>query len=342
MPDNDSPLELARYLDAVVELTRHNDAQELVAALLAMLRANTDARHVALLTISNESRDTEFNERNAHDATVYNLLDVEADSGRPLTSDPELLACVCTQRPAETGGVGGKRVVFPVFGVHHVWALLVMEGLRTPVPRDLLQKLLRVFSHQMFALWRSQLDPLTGLYNRQSFYERIRRVDAHAMITRRATDNSGNRGNCFALIDIDHFKEVNDRFGHLYGDEVLLLLARLMMRSFRHQDLLFRYGGEEFAVVLVNADLALTERILERFRLAVAQYPFPRLEPKTISIGFTGLNVQHGVDKVLMCADKALYYAKNHGRNNICCYEKLIADGEIEKVVVAGGDIGLF
>jgi diguanylate cyclase (GGDEF)-like protein len=334
--------DLARCLDAAVALTRHSDPQELTADLLGILRTELGAEHLRLLAISNDERHTEFHEGNAAAAVVYDVLDHEAGPARPLAGNPHWLACVRSQRPVEARGEHGAYTVVPLHGAQHVWALLVIDGPPNAVPYELLDKLLRVFSNQMFMLSRSQHDPLTGLYNRQSFYERIRRADTHAMVSRRAGDTGEQRGNCFALLDIDNFKEVNDRYGHLYGDEVLLLLARLMIRSFRHQDMLFRYGGEEFAAVLINADLDIAERMLERFRAAVAAYSFPRLKPKTISIGFTTLNVKYGVDKVVMCADKALYYAKNHGRNKVCCYEKLVSSGEIEPVVLAEGEIELF
>lgn len=70
------------------------------------------------------------------------------------------------------------------------------------------------------------------------------------------------------VLDIDHFKSINDRFGHLYGDEVLLLLSRIMRKNFREGDLLFRYGGEEFIVLLQNVDEERAKCVLERLRQA--------------------------------------------------------------------------
>lgn len=338
-----SASDVSRYLDAIVDITRHRDPQELASALLETLRGSVPAQQVRLYAIANDNRDTEFNEANVADAVIYNLLDSESSAARPLAQEPDLLACVRTQAPVDVAATGQRRIVFPIFGVHLVRALAVFDGVRgDPLPHELLTKLLRVYSNQALILSRSELDPLTGLYNRQSFYGRIRRVAQRAVSQRRVGDNVRARGHCFALFDIDHFKEVNDRYGHVYGDEVLVLLARLTERSFRLEDLLFRYGGEEFAIVLVSVDLETAERLLNRFRAAVEGYAFPRLEPKTISIGFTALSVESGPDKVLMCADKALYYAKNNGRNQVCCYEKLVAANKLEPVAVAAGDIELF
>jgi diguanylate cyclase (GGDEF)-like protein len=335
--------EFSRCLDAIVELTRHKDPQELVTSLLQVLRPQLQAQRVRILTISNENHDTEFHEANIAGAVLYDLVEAEADAPVPLSADADLVECVRTQCSVVRDTPAGRRIVFPIFGAHHLWALFVVDGWRDDMmPQELVAKLLRVFSNQTFMLSRTQVDPLTGLYNRQSFYDRIRRLTLNTAPRRRKRDSSKLRGNCFALVDIDFFKLVNDRYGHIYGDEVLLLLARLMTRSFRHDDLLFRYGGEEFAVVLVNIDLETAEPLLDRFRAAVASYEFPRLEPKTVSIGVTRINVEQGVDKVVMCADKALYYAKNNGRNQVCVYEKLVAAGKLEPVTVAEGDIELF
>jgi diguanylate cyclase (GGDEF)-like protein len=274
---------------------------------------------------------------------VYDVLDVELDEISQLADQPDFLKCVLTQQPVVSAPAQPPRLVIPVAGAHHVWALLVIDGVRELDSRhQLLEKLLRVYSNQTFLVSRSQLDPLTGLFNRQSFYERIRQVAQRGEPQRRAGDAGEFRGNCFALFDIDNFKQVNDLYGHQYGDEVLLLLARLMTRSFRHEDVLFRYGGEEFAAVLVNVDMDSAGRLLDRFRRAVETYSFPRLEPKTVSIGYTALNIAAGTDKVVLCADKALYYAKNNGRNQVCCYETLIAAGKLPPVMVAEGDIELF
>ena len=210
------------------------------------------------------------------------------------------------------------------------------------MPRELLAKLLQVYSNQTLTLARSELDPLTGLYNRQTFDDRMRRVAQTTAQQRRAADGRPSAGVCFAIFDVDHFKRVNDEYGHLYGDEVLTLLARLMVQSFRHEDMLFRYGGEEFAVVLANADLEIAAAALERFRRKVEAYAFPQIGHKTVSIGFTAFSAERGVDQVMMCADKALYYAKNNGRNQTHCYETLVAEGKLHPVTQAQGDVELF
>jgi len=338
-----SAREFSRYLDAIVELTRQQDSQELLGSLLATLNKSVQARQVRMYALSNPEHDTDFNESNIQHATINDLFDPEFGEPRPLGADPDLVASICSGRILSRETPEGRRVVFPIAGRRHVRALVVIEELgEKALPHELLAKLLQVYSNQTLMLSRSEIDPLTGLYNRQTFDERIRRVAQRAAERRRAADGKTAAGICFALFDVDHFKQVNDEFGHLYGDEVLTLIARLMVQSFRHEDLLFRYGGEEFAVVLANAELEIAEAALERFRRKVESYAFPQIGHKTVSIGFTAFGIGQTVENVVMCADKALYYAKKHGRNQTRCYETLIAGGELQPVAQAEGEIELF
>ena len=337
--------EFGRYLDAIVDLTRQHDSRELLGALLQTLRNGVQARRLHLYAISNPNRDAEFDESNLQHAVVTDQFDTDFGEPRAIGEDPDLVACVCSGKFVSREVVGGRRIVFPVFGSRRVRGLLVIEGLGTgseAIPYELLGKLLQVYGNQTLMLSRSELDPLTGLYNRQSFDERIRRVLQRAARQRRAADGSGAAGTCFALFDVDHFKQVNDQYGHLYGDEVLTLLARLMVKSFRHEDLLFRYGGEEFAVVLANASLEIAASALERFRRTVEAFSFPQIGRKTVSIGFTALSPESGIEQAVMCADKALYYAKQNGRNLSFCYELLVSEGKLGAVTQPMGTVELF
>ena len=343
MTGSASARQFSRYLDAVVDLTRQRDSQELLNALLRMLSNSIQAGRARMFSLSNPDHDIEFNESNIQHAVVVDQFDADFGDPRPLGGDPDLVACVCSAKLVSRDTPEGRRLVFPVSGNRHIRALLVIEVPRDEaVPRELLAKLLQVYGNQSLMLARSELDPLTGLYNRQTFDDRMRRVLQSSARQRRAADGRACAGVCFAIFDVDHFKRVNDEFGHLYGDEVLTLLARLMVQSFRHEDMLFRYGGEEFAVVLANADLGIAGSALERFRRKVEAYAFPQIGHKTVSIGFTAFAAGYGVDEVMMCADKALYYAKNNGRNQTRCYEALVAEKKIEPVTQPKGDVELF
>ena len=235
-------------------------------------------------------------------------------------------------------------MILPIFDANHVTAMLVIEGMREVGSEDeVLARLLQIFSNQLYLLSRNELDGLTGLHNRQSFDERIKRLVLNAGHgDRRVEPSCAVQHNSLALFDIDHFKMVNDKFGHLYGDEVLVQFSRLMSRAFRHQDMMFRYGGEEFAVVLVGATPESAVPVLESFRRTLEAHDFPQIGCKTVSIGVACIAPGESVDTIINRADKALYYVKQHGRNQVSCYETLVAQGKLAPVTVATGDIELF
>ena len=157
-------------------------------------------------------------------------------------------------------------------------------------------------------------DSLTGLLNRQTFDTRLVHVMASARvnITREQVASAW-----LAIIDLDHFKRINDRFGHLYGDEVLIAFAGLMRQAFRYSDLLFRYGGEEFVVIIAGTDAEGVRAALERFRSTVAGHEFPGRPAVTCSIGFTRIDPDMLPRDVAERADRALYAAKRAGRNRV-------------------------
>jgi diguanylate cyclase (GGDEF)-like protein len=135
-----------------------------------------------------------------------------------------------------------------------------------------------------------------------------------------------------AVIDVDHFKLVNDKFGHLYGDEVLILIANLLQSSFRSQDRVFRFGGEEFVVLLRSTTLANAYKIIERFRTNVEGHDFPQVGRVTVSVGFVSISALEAPVIILGRADQALYYAKSHGRNMACHYDELVSGGLLHTI----------
>ncbi len=157
-------------------------------------------------------------------------------------------------------------------------------------------------------------DELTGLPNRRAFMDELDRVQA--AMRRSAAPAS------IAVIDIDHFKHVNDTYGHGAGDVTLRALAEVLRETLRGDDFLARIGGEEFALVLRGADLPIAGRIAERMRERVARTPVELPEGQTIhitiSIGVSPFSPDCRDQACLKAADKALYKAKNGGRNKVC------------------------
>jgi diguanylate cyclase (GGDEF)-like protein len=199
---------------------------------------------------------------------------------------------------------------------------------------------LKAFQNHVNLINDAECDTLTGLFNRKTFEGRFNGV----LAIQRAMHNNPGLGtgerravrpgehHWIAVADIDHFKNINDRFGHLYGDEVLILLSRMMMRSFRMEDRLFRFGGEEFVVVLSPCSPANAAMVFERFRTAIEKFDFPQVGRVTISMGYTRIRDDDLPPVAVGRADEALYYAKRNGRNRVCSYEQLAAAGDIAAV----------
>lgn len=149
-----------------------------------------------------------------------------------------------------------------------------------------------------------QKDGLTGLANRRTFDIHIEKL----FLQRHP----------FSLImmDIDHFKEINDNYGHLVGDDVLRFLSKIMAESSREEDLCYRYGGEEFVFILKNRTTNEAYVLAERLRKKIAATPSPTEKPITISLGISSCNKEdESPEQIIQRADHALYQSKQKGRN---------------------------
>lgn len=157
-------------------------------------------------------------------------------------------------------------------------------------------------------------DGLTGLFNRRYFDTHINKI-----IT--STDNTHNKV-CLMMFDIDHFKKVNDTYGHQAGDELLKKVAAILANSFRVTDLVARYGGEEFVVLLKSTNIQEASQIAERTRISVetADFPLPNqnlIIKNTISIGVTEYKPGEAAADFINRSDKSLYNSKETGRNKV-------------------------
>lgn len=160
--------------------------------------------------------------------------------------------------------------------------------------------------------FRASHDALTGLYNRGVIMGLLERE------TSRCSREGAALGTILA--DVDHFKAINDTYGHATGDQVLLETAARMQSSLRAYDFLGRYGGEEFLIITPGCGLNDTEEVAERLRLAVAKNPIRVGEITlnvTISLGATVADSSEGLTELLKRTDLALYDAKQAGRNNV-------------------------
>ena len=164
---------------------------------------------------------------------------------------------------------------------------------------------------------QGETDPLTGVANRRKLLEQMEE-QRHALI-RYGTPAS------LIMFDLDHFKSINDRFGHSTGDEVLCTIADLCVSRFREVDLVARIGGEEFAILLTNTPLTAAGSVGERLREAASQCSIAHDEADigmTISVGVARmLATDESINQLLERADDALYQAKHSGRNQVVVVE---------------------
>lgn len=154
-------------------------------------------------------------------------------------------------------------------------------------------------------------DDLTGLWNRREFVRTL-------LNERKRAERQGGKL-CIAILNADHFKQINDRFGHLVGDQVLKELAKVLEKTRRTTDNLARYGGEEFTLLLLDATLDAAIVALERMRTSVEQHNWERIAPglqkMTISAGVAAWQPGETDGQVINRADRAMYEAKSAGRN---------------------------
>jgi len=193
---------------------------------------------------------------------------------------------------------------------------------------------------------------LTGLANRKTFDSSISNIFNDSIRTSEEVEDDRrvsikkqtleNQKYWLAIIDIDRFKNINDNFGHIYGDEILILLAQIIRVSFRLDDLKFRFGGEEFVVVMSGINQEDCNLVLERFRETVESYQFPNIGQVTVSIGAVELKKDVFHVTSIDYADQALYFSKNNGRNKLTFFEHLLSSGEIKVNEVQTGGIDFF
>ena len=174
-----------------------------------------------------------------------------------------------------------------------------------------ISSLLREFEYD------ATIDPLTGFYNRRWLNKMLERL-----INRSLSEEDGGRNLSVIMMDLDHFKNFNDTYGHLAGDRALNSIARSLSKHLRPEDTITRYGGEEFLAVLPGSDLQEATHVAERLRIAVEETELFAVEgesvpPLTVSLGIAQMQADDHQDSLIGAADKALYRAKRGGRNRV-------------------------
>ena len=316
-------------LKHMVHMTGHRDHAMLDLSTITAVQELAGAAQTRILALA----------RNGGPARVEDQPG--AGRGEPLEQFAALAQCLAARGArAEQGDSAQATMWVPIWIGEQVASCLeiVRTGPFTPDVVHMIDGIVGVYRNFHNLLDYSERDSLTGLLNRKTFDDQLARVlqgtpepPLPGQPERRQQQGAGLE-QWLAVMDIDHFKLVNDRFGHLYGDEVLILIANMLQSSFRSDDRVFRFGGEEFVVLLRSTTAANAGRIIDRFRKAVEAHQFPQVGKVTVSIGFTSIKACESPVVTLGHADQALYYAKTHGRNQVCHYDQLVADGLLQAV----------
>jgi diguanylate cyclase len=206
--------------------------------------------------------------------------------------------------------------------IKHLLESLIEETRTMRKSTQLLHEHLEAKSHEIQLLQeeleqerrRASTDPLTELANRRAFIETLQRASREV---------SSSHPLSLLMIDIDHFKNINDTHGHLIGDRVIRFLAQVLKQNTKGKDLAARYGGEEFVVMLGDTGLRGAEAVAESIRTAVADAKLVRSDNKqplgriTISLGVTAYRPGEDPIDAINRADQALYQSKQNGRNRV-------------------------
>lgn len=319
--------------------TRQSDRSLLEIAIVSALSAAIKADEVSIFKLQPAGTRLLLERSTRLDAGGIVCRDTDFESPElalPLEARAEMEACVCDEQAVAVQRTSDGHFVHcvPVAFDGKIAAVveIVRPNMLSGPELDQTESFVSLYRNYLSLLEFSERDTLTGLLNRRTFDDQVNKILQHLSSNRdpavpggseRREAQDSESPHWIALVDVDRFKRINERFGHLYGDEVLTLLANLMRESFRHRDKLFRFGGEEFVVVLRPAEEPDVTRVLERFRERVAGHAFPQVGQVTVSIGVAAIGEDTTLENVLENAHAALSRAKNSGRNQICNFAQL-------------------
>ncbi|MGE0315165.1 MAG: GGDEF domain-containing protein [Lautropia sp.] len=355
MQDDASPAELPAMIESIAGMTRSRDRHELDVALAYLIASCFRAEEIAIVKLHGaaQQRRARLSLRwrsgdrlppLVREERDEDLLSIDAfPAGRAALASGEGWACV----QAHPAPARCCAFVYRIDTEPAGWAQLVVDRVHPPALRELLG-LIAIYGNHLTVIDAGERDTLTGLLNRRSFDVVFgRRLDALALEGARAPGERRERVSThaaprwLAVMDIDHFKRINDRFGHLYGDEVLVMIGQLMRRELRISDQVFRFGGEEFVVLLAPTPATQVHAVLDRLRESVAAHVFPQVGDVTVSIGYTCVCASDSPSDAFGRADDALYRAKDAGRNCTVAADPL-DPATSEKARVLHSDADLF
>lgn len=333
-----------RLLDKIVGLTSLRDVELLEFSLLKTIHGHIKPRKLSLIKLNKRNHplmQTEF---------VSDDCEIKYD-GIQLQKDVEKAIDNLSNGRSQSYSTQTSNGVINVHLLQQssratCYLVMISESSLSKLDNYLVNGFVQVHRNFCELLMESQTDELTGLANRKTFEDNISKI--HEMVVTVEEDYPREKRSgepdmfWLAMIDVDHFKRVNDNFGHLYGDEVLILIAQLLSECFRDDDYVFRFGGEEFVAILRTSSKEGCEKMLTRLLRTVEEKEFPGVGNITVSIGAVQMTPDTFHVTLLDYADQALYKSKDNGRNQLTFFDDMVSQGQAKYEDVEAGEVDLF
>lgn len=322
-----NPTDTTLWLKSVIKLTEHKDYVRLSHAFIKQIKSIVGVKKVNIYEVYNT-----VNQQPIKSSILKDVLDLLTApilySERIWQSDSE------EKNNKEVLNQETQQTVFPILSTGKIYRVLFIDW--HAVHKDNWEHIacsLTVYNNLLNIIDEKDRDRLTGLLNRYTFDNNLENIIHYSEQQFKATRGHCDKNSWIALFDIDHFKRVNDTYGHLMGDEVLILFARLLETTFRYSDVTFRFGGEEFIVLLTGCDRQNAETSLNRFRKVIENHTFPQVGRVTVSAGYVLLDTTQLPSILLEQADQALYRAKETGRNKVVSYKTLASRKRLKDTI---------
>ncbi len=353
---------MATLTEHLIKLTDHRDRDLLELTLAKALIDLVSIQRVLIARVTSEDGIRRWLDVVSLDARgggkVVDPLRVEVSRLPRLEDAPDRLRCIQSRDKIEVawaGEDGPRKTYFPLFtearadeeqGVLEIHSAspLTEEALET------IGQLHHIYRNMYTLLAYSDRDALTGLLNRKSlddaFYSAVLEELDGVMDNALQASAPGSIGQerrhrvppnyWLGTIVIDNFPLLSDKHGHLIMEEVTLLVARLMSNTFRAQDRLYRFGGDQFAALFHCPDEALAFGAFERLRLNVEKFSFPQVGRVTLCAGFTRILADDSPSTALERAEQAIDFAQKNGRDKVCSHLDLVRRGFFGEVARTG------
>lgn len=322
-------------LGYMLELSKVWDSDRLPARLLEILEDSGWCGEAVLYEFSWKRSSGESGSTDGYDIYAHQRHRDDPECKR-IDANSQIASCI------ESRGIvrADHDVLFPVLDGRSVIQIVRLDLIKDEACFfGLLESLILFYNNILVILRDKDRDYLTGLHNRESFNRIIGRL--FNPVYNAKNEQYASRA-YLAMLDIDHFKSVNDTFGHLIGDEVLVRFSQVLRESVRREDYCFRYGGEEFIVIFRTDGSDEAELFLERFRKNVENTAFPKVDKITVSIGYVKIRESSDPYSLNDMADKALYHAKESGRNQVQSYDSLLEEGIFSRPESPESDVSLW